>query len=85
MPLQLPAPLTRGISVMQIVRWIVWITIFVALLLFSIQNAEQVKLRFFNLLSLEAPLIFVVLVVFAAGVAAGLLAGAIKGHGSSGS
>jgi|SRR5690242_16100916 len=63
---------------MQIIRWIVWITIFVALLLFSIQNAEQVKLRFFNLLSIEAPLIFVVLVVFAFGAAAGLLAGAVK-------
>ena len=63
---------------MQIVRWIVGVVIFLALLLLSIQNAEQVKLRFFNLMSIEAPLIFVVLVVFAGGVAVGLLAGAVK-------
>src|SRR5689334_14034332 len=63
---------------MQIIRWIIGVTLFLALLLLSIQNAEQVKLRFFNLMSIEAPLIFVVLVVFAGGVAAGLLAGAVK-------
>jgi uncharacterized integral membrane protein len=63
---------------MQIVRWIIGVIVFLALLLLSMQNAEQVKLRFFNLMSFEAPLIFVVLVVFAAGVAAGLLAGALK-------
>ena len=63
---------------MQIIRWIIGVTLFLALLLLSIQNAEQVKLRFFNLMSIEAPLIFVVLVVFACGVAAGLLAGAVK-------
>ena len=63
---------------MQIVRWIIGVIVFLALLLLSMQNAEQVKLRFFNLMSFEAPLIFVVLVVFAAGIAAGLLAGAIK-------
>jgi uncharacterized integral membrane protein len=63
---------------MQIIRWIIGVILFLALLLLSIQNAEQVKLRFFNLMSIEAPLIFVVLVVFACGVAAGLLAGALK-------
>jgi uncharacterized integral membrane protein len=63
---------------MQIIRWIIGVTLFLALLLLSIQNAEQVKLRFFSLMSIEAPLIFVVLVVFAGGVAAGLLAGAVK-------
>lgn len=63
---------------MQIVRWVIGVTIFLALLLLSLQNAEQVKLRFFNLMSFEAPLIFVVLIAFAAGIAAGLLAGAMK-------
>ena len=63
---------------MQIVRWIVGVLVFLALLFLSLQNAEQVQLRFFNLLTFEAPLIFVVLVAFAAGVAAGLLAGAVK-------
>ena len=62
---------------MQIVRWIVGVLIFVALLYLSIQNTKQTELRLFSL-TLEAPLIFVVLVVFACGVAAGLLAGAVK-------
>ena len=63
---------------MQIIRWIVGVTIFLALLFVSLQNSETAHLKFFNLASLEAPLIFVVLVAFACGVAAGLLAGAIK-------
>ena len=63
---------------MQIVRWIVGVVVFLALLFLSLQNAEQVRLRFFNLMTFEAPLIFVVLVAFATGVAAGLLAGAVK-------
>ena len=63
---------------MQIVRWVVGVAIFLALLLLSLQNAKLVELRFFNLMSFEAPLIFVVLLAFAAGVGAGLLAGAMK-------
>jgi lipopolysaccharide assembly protein A len=63
---------------MQIVRWIVGVTIFVALLLLALQNDAPAKLNFFHIVSLEAPLIFVVLIAFACGVAAGLLAGAIK-------
>ena len=63
---------------MQIVRWVVGVAIFLALLLLSLQNATLVELRFFNLMSFEAPLIFVVLLAFAAGVGAGLLAGAMK-------
>ena len=63
---------------MQIVRWIVGVTIFLALLFLSLQNVETVGIRFFNLVTFEAPLIFVVLIAFACGVAAGLLAGAIK-------
>jgi uncharacterized integral membrane protein len=65
-------------SVMRIVRWIVGFVVFLALLFLSLQNAEQVRLKFFNLMTFEAPLIFVVLIVFALGVAAGLLAGAVK-------
>ena len=63
---------------MQIVRWIVAAVVFLALLFLSLQNAEQVTLRFFNVMTFDAPLIFVVLIAFAAGVAAGLLAGAVK-------
>jgi uncharacterized integral membrane protein len=63
---------------MRIVRWIVGVTLFLVLLFVSLQNVEPVKLRFFNVASVEAPLIFVVLIAFACGVAAGLLAGAVK-------
>jgi len=63
---------------MQTIRWIVAATIFLALLLLSLQNAEQVTLRFFNLANLQSPLVFVVFIAFAGGVAAGLLAGAFR-------
>ncbi len=63
---------------MQIIRWIVGASVFVALLFLSLQNADTVNLRFFHLASWQAPLVFVVLVAFAAGVAAGLLAGALR-------
>ena len=63
---------------MQIVRWIIGATIFVALLFLSLQNADPVTLKFYNLWQWSAPLIFVVLIAFAIGVAAGLLAGAVR-------
>jgi putative membrane protein len=63
---------------MQIVRWIVGATIFVALLFLSLQNSGEVTLRFYNVWQWSAPLIFVVLIAFAIGVAAGLLAGAVR-------
>jgi putative membrane protein len=63
---------------MQVLRWIVGAVLFVALLLLSLQNAEPVTLKFYHWWSWQAPLVFVLLVVFAAGVASGLLAGAIR-------
>jgi len=63
---------------MQIVRWIIGATIFVALLFLSLQNSGEVTLKFYNLWQWSAPLIFVVLIAFAIGVAAGLLAGAFR-------
>ena len=63
---------------MQIVRWIVGVVVFLALLFLSLQNSKLVDLRFFNLMTFEAPLIFVVLITFVVGAAAGLLAGAVK-------
>jgi uncharacterized integral membrane protein len=63
---------------MQTVRWIIAATVFIVLLFVALQNADAVTLRFFNLVSIQAPLVFVVLVTFAAGVAAGLLAGALR-------
>ena len=63
---------------MQIVRWIVGATVFLALLFLALQNGKEVELAFFNVTSLKAPLIVVVFVAFAAGVAVGLLAGALR-------
>ncbi len=63
---------------MHIVRWIIGFTIFVALLFLSLQNSEPAHLKFYNLWEWTAPLIFVVLIAFAIGVAAGLLAGALR-------
>ena len=63
---------------MQIVRWIVGSAVFLALLFLSLQNAEPVTLKFFQLASWQAPLVFVVFIAFAAGVASGLLAGALR-------
>ncbi len=63
---------------MQTVRWIIYAIVFVALLFISLQNADTVTLRIFNVANLQAPLIFVVLIAFAVGVAAGLLAGALR-------
>jgi putative membrane protein len=63
---------------MTIVRWIVGVAIFLFLLLVSLQNADPVKLRFYTWVSWEVPLIFLVLIVFAIGVTAGLLVGAFR-------
>ena len=63
---------------MQIVRWIVGATVFLALLFLSLQNSEPATLTFFNLASWRAPLVVVVLIAFVSGVAIGLLAGALR-------
>ena len=63
---------------MQLVRWIVGVTLFLALLFLSLQNADPVTLKFYHFWSWQAPLVFVVLIAFAVGVAAGLLAGTMR-------
>ena len=63
---------------MKVVRWIIGAALFTALLLFSLQNAEPVTLRLYHGWSWQAPLIFIVLIAFATGAAAGLLAGAVR-------
>ena len=63
---------------MRILRWIVVATIFIVLLLISLQNAQPVTLQVLNVYSWQAPLVFVVLIAFAVGVTLGLLAGAIN-------
>ena len=63
---------------MQALRWIVGAVLFLALFLLSLQNDDRVTLKFYHWWSWQAPLIFVVLIAFAVGVAAGLLAGAVR-------
>jgi len=63
---------------MRAMRWIVGVAVFLALLFLSLQNSELVTLKFYHWWSWQAPLIFVVLIAFAIGVAAGLLAGAMR-------
>lgn len=63
---------------MSIVRWVVGVAIFLAVLLLSFSNAEQVTLRFFEFGSWQAPLIFIVFCAFALGVTCGLLAGVLR-------
>jgi uncharacterized integral membrane protein len=63
---------------MGVVRWVVAGALFVALLFLSLDNAEVVTLKLFRVASWQAPLVFVVLVVFVAGVAVGLAAGALR-------
>ena len=63
---------------MRLIRWILGAIAFLLLLLVALQNADAVTLRFFDLWTWEAPLIFVVLTAFAVGVGCGLLAGAVK-------
>jgi uncharacterized integral membrane protein len=63
---------------MRVIRWTIGAVVFLILLLVALQNADPVTLRFFDIASVEAPLVFIVLVAFAAGVGCGLLAGAVK-------
>jgi uncharacterized integral membrane protein len=63
---------------MRVLRWVVGSTLFLALLFLSLQNSELVTLKFYHWWSWQAPLIFVVLIAFALGAAAGLLAGAVR-------
>ena len=59
---------------MGLLRWIVGGIVFLALLFLSLQNSELATVRFYHWFSWQAPLIFLLLTAFAAGVAAGVLA-----------
>jgi putative membrane protein len=63
---------------MAFVRWTVGVIVFVALLFLSLQNADLVTVRFYHWFSWQAPLIFLLLIAFAAGIVAGLLAGLLR-------
>ena len=59
---------------MQAVVWIVRFLIVVVLVWFAVKNAQVVTLHGFPDQQLQAPLVFVLLVTFVAGVVIGLLA-----------
>jgi lipopolysaccharide assembly protein A len=63
---------------MSVLRWIFTAVIFVALLFISLQNADPVTVRVFTFYTWQAPLVFVILIAFTAGVALGLLSAAFK-------
>jgi lipopolysaccharide assembly protein A len=63
---------------MTIVRWIAGVVVFFFLVVVSLKNSDPAKLWFFGWGPWEAPLILVLLIVFAVGVTAGLLVGAIR-------
>ena len=63
---------------MNIARWIVAIIVFLLLLLLSPQNADLVTVRFYHWFTWQAPLIFLLLLTFAGGAVAGLLAGLVR-------
>lgn len=63
---------------MSVLRWIFTAIIFVALLFISLQNADPVTVRVFTFYTWQAPLVFVILIAFTAGVALGLLSAAFK-------
>jgi putative membrane protein len=63
---------------MAFLRWLVGGFLFFALLFLSLQNSDLATVRFYHWFSWQAPLIFLLLIAFAAGVAAGLLAGLVR-------
>jgi putative membrane protein len=62
----------------SVVRFLFIAFVFIVLLFISLQNDQSVSLRLLTLGSWNAPLVFVILIAFATGVALGLLASAIK-------
>jgi len=65
---------------MGILRWTIGLVVFVALLFLALQNSEPVTVRFYHWFTWQAPLIFLLLLAFVAGVAAGLLTGVVRTH-----
>jgi len=63
---------------MTLLRWIVGVAVFLAVLLLALQNSDHVAIRFYAWQSQPIPLIVLLLVVFAVGVTLGLLVGALR-------
>jgi uncharacterized integral membrane protein len=58
----------------KILTWAIRLTIFVLLVAFAAKNADNVTLRFYFDLALQAPLVLVLFGFFAAGALFGMLA-----------
>ncbi len=65
---------------MGILRWTSGLVVFLALLFLALQNSESVTVRLYHWFTWQAPLIFLLLIAFVAGVAAGLLTGIVRTH-----
>ena len=63
---------------MTLLRWIVGVTLFLALLLLALQNADNVALHFYPWETRPIPLVVLLLIVFAVGVTLGLLGSAVR-------
>ena len=63
---------------MAFLRWVVGLSVFLALLFLALQNADMVTVSFYRWFSWKAPLILLLLIAFALGVGAGLLAGLLR-------
>ena len=63
---------------MRFLRWLVALVLFFALVVLALQNSDVVTLKVYHWWSWQGPLVFVVLVAFALGAAAGLLTGAVR-------
>ena len=60
---------------MRYVMWVLKLALFVLVLAFALKNADLVTVRYFAGGEWQAPLVFVLLVAFVLGIAAGLGAG----------
>ena len=63
---------------MTVLRWCIGLVVFALVLLFALQNADPVTIRFYHWMSWQAPLIVLLLFAFAVGAFAGLLAGLFR-------
>ena len=63
---------------MKYLGWVLKFALFVLVLTFAIRNTDLVTVRFYFGGEWQAPLIFVMLVAFCAGVAVGLAAGMMQ-------
>ncbi len=64
----------RQFAVMKIIFWIIKLLLFLIALTFAVKNTDVVTVRYYLGMQWQAPLIFVILVVFCLGAVAGVFA-----------